>query len=115
LVPQKVKFRYRLDHYDHDWREACARRQAFYTDLPPGSYSFRVMACNSDGVWNENAATLDFTVLPAYYQTNWFRAACVIAFLLMLWMAYQLRVRQVEQQFARTLEARVAERTRIAR
>ncbi len=115
LVPQRVKFRYRLDHYDHDWREAGARRQAFYTDLPPGRYSFRVMACNSDGVWNENAATLDLTILPAYYQTNWFRAACVIAFLLVLWMAYQLRVRQVEQQFARTLEARVAERTRIAR
>lgn len=115
LVPQRARFRYRLDNYDRDWRDAGTRRQAFYTDLPPGRYSFRVMACNSDGIWNGSAATLDFIVLPAYYQTNWFRAVCVIAFLLVLWMAYHLRVRQVERQFAMSLEARVAERTRIAR
>ena len=76
LIPQRVKFRYRLDGYDRDWHEAGTRRQAFYTDLPPGKYSFRVIACNSDGVWNENAAKLDFSVAPAYYQTNWFRALC---------------------------------------
>ena len=73
-IPQKVKFRYRLDGYDRDWHEAGTRRQAFYTDLPPGKYSFRVMACNSDGVWSDTAAKLDFSVAPAYYQTNWFRA-----------------------------------------
>ena len=61
-IPQKVNFRYRLDNYDRDWHEAGTRRQAFYTDLPPGKYSFRVMACNSDGVWNESAAKLDFSV-----------------------------------------------------
>jgi hypothetical protein len=57
-APQKVKFRYRLDFYDGDWRDAGARRQAFYTDLPPGSYTFRVAAANSDCVWNEMPATL---------------------------------------------------------
>ena len=51
-IPQRVNFRYRLDNYDRDWHEAGTRRQAFYTDLPPGKYSFRVIACNSDGVWN---------------------------------------------------------------
>ena len=71
-IPQKVKFRYRLDGYDHDWHDVATRRQAFYTDLPPGSYIFRVIASNSDGIWNESAAKLDFTILPAYYQTNWF-------------------------------------------
>ncbi|HTR25855.1 MAG TPA: two-component regulator propeller domain-containing protein [Terriglobales bacterium] len=115
LIPQKVRFRYRLDPYDRDWHDAGTRRQAFYTDLPPGKYSFRVIASNSDGVWNETAAKLDFTVAPAYYQTNWFRALCVIALLGLLWAAYQFRVRQLQQQFAMTLDARVSERTRIAR
>ncbi|MGB8886173.1 MAG: two-component regulator propeller domain-containing protein [Candidatus Korobacteraceae bacterium] len=115
LIPQRVKFRYRLDGYDHDWHEAGTRRQAFYTDLPPGRYSFRVIACNSDGVWNENASKLNFSVAPAYYQTNWFRALCAIAFLALLWAAYQSRVRQLRHHFEMTLDARVSERTRIAR
>ena len=114
-IPQRVKFRYRLDGYDHDWHDAGTRRQAFYSDLPPGKYSFRVIARNSDGVWNENAARLDFSVVPAYYQTNWFRALCACIFLALLWAAYQWRVRQLQHQFAMTLEARVGERTRIAR
>jgi signal transduction histidine kinase len=115
LIPQWVKFRYRLDGHDRDWHDAGTRRQAFYTDLPPGNYSFRVMAANSDGVWNDNPARLDFSVAPAYYQTNWFRAICVAAFLALLWMAYQWRVRQLRHQFEMALDARVAERTRIAR
>ena len=115
LIPQRVKFRYRLDGYDRDWHDAGTRRQAFYTDLPPGKYSFRVIAANSDGVWNDNAAKLDFSVAPAYYQTNWFRALCAIAFLALLWAAYQSRVRQLRHHFEMTLDARVSERTRIAR
>jgi signal transduction histidine kinase/ligand-binding sensor domain-containing protein len=114
-VPQKVKFRYRLDDYDPDWHEAGTRRQAFYTDLPPGKYTFRVTAANSDGVWNETSAGLHFSVAPAYYQTNWFRALCATAFLALLWAAYQFRVRQLHHQFDATLEARVSERSRIAR
>ena len=114
-IPQKVKFRYRLDGYDHDWHDAGTRRQAFYTDLPPGKYSFRVIASNSDGVWNESAAKLDFSIAPAYYQTNWFRALCAMLLLLLAWAGYQLRIRQLHRQFEMTLDARVAERTRIAR
>jgi signal transduction histidine kinase/ligand-binding sensor domain-containing protein len=114
-IPQKVNFRYRLDGYDRDWHDAGTRRQAFYTDLPPGKYSFRVIASNSDGVWNEGAAKLDFSIAPAYYQTNWFRALCAVFFMALLWAAYQWRVRQLQHQFDMTLEARVGERTRIAR
>src|SRR5208282_6912867 len=114
-VPQKVKFRYRLEGYDRDWKDAGTRRQAFYTDLPPGKYSFRVIASNSDGVWNDSAAKLDFYVTPAYYQTNWFRVLSACIFLALLWAAYQWRVRQLHHQFDLTLEARVGERTRIAR
>jgi signal transduction histidine kinase/ligand-binding sensor domain-containing protein len=115
LIPQRVKFRYRLQSYDRDWHEAGTRRQAFYTDLPPGNYSFRVVACNSDGVWNDRAAMLDFSIAPAYYQTNWFRALCMAAFLALLWAAYQWRLRQLRHQFEITLDVRVNERTRIAR
>ncbi len=115
LIPQRVRFRYRLDGYDRDWHDAGTRRQAFYTDLPPGKYSFRVVASNSDGVWNDSAAKLDFSVTPAYYQTNWFRGLCALFLLALLWVAYQWRVRQLRHQFEMTLDARVGERTRIAR
>jgi signal transduction histidine kinase len=110
-----MKFRYRLDKYDRDWHEAGTRRQAFYTDLPPGKYSFRVIAGNSDGVWNESAAKLDFSITPAYYQTNWFRGLCLIAFLGLVWAAHRWRVRQLQKQFEITLDARVSERIRVAR
>ncbi len=115
LIPQRVKFRYRLDGHDRDWKDAGTRRQAFYTDLPPGNYTFRVTAANSDGVWNDSAAKLDFSVAPAYYQTNWFRALCALSFVALLWAAYLWRVRRLHQQFEITLDARVGERTRIAR
>jgi signal transduction histidine kinase/ligand-binding sensor domain-containing protein len=114
-IPQKVKFRYRLDGYDRDWHDAGTRRQAFYTDLPPRKYSFRVVASNSDGVWSESAAKLDFSVIPAYYQTNWFRALCLVVFMALLLATYQWRLRHLHHQFEMTLEARVSERTRIAR
>jgi signal transduction histidine kinase len=104
-IPQKVKFRYRLDSYDSDWHEAGTRRQAFYTDLPPGNYTFRVSAANSDGVWSEAPAKLQFSVAPAYFQTNWFRALCAGLLLAMMWAAYQLRVRHLQRRFEMTLLA----------
>jgi signal transduction histidine kinase len=110
-----VRFRYRLDNYDRDWHDVGTRRQAFYTDLPPGKYCFRVVASNSDGVWDDTPARLDFSVTPAYYQTNWFRALCAVFFMALLWAGYQWRVRQLRHQFEMTLDARVGERTRIAR
>ena len=115
LIPQRVKFRYRLDGYDHDWHDAGTRRQAFYTDLPPGTYTFRVAASSSDGVWDDTPARFDFSVTPAYYQTNWFRALCAVFFMALLWAAYEWRMRQLRHQFEMTLDARVGERTRIAR
>jgi len=90
-------------------------RQVQYSNLVPGNYRFRVMACNNSGVWNESGAALDFFVAPAYYQTNWFRASCLAALLALIWLAHQLRVRQLARQFSLRLEGRVDERTRIAR
>lgn len=114
-VPERVRFRYKLDGIDKGWQDVNSRRQAYYSNLGPGPYQFRVIACNNDGLWNEEGASLDFSILPAYYQTAWFRATCAAAFLLLLWAAYQFRVRQLHRQFAIGLEARVNERTRIAR
>jgi signal transduction histidine kinase len=115
MAPQKVRFRYKLEGHDVNWQEPGTRRQAFYSDLPPRRYRFHVIACNNDGVWNEAGATLDFRVMPAWYQTIWFRISCVGGFVLLLWALYRLRLQQLQRQFNMTLEARVGERTRIAR
>jgi signal transduction histidine kinase/ligand-binding sensor domain-containing protein len=114
-APQKVLFRYILEGRDSGFQEAGTRRQAFYNDLRPGPYRFHVIACNNDGVWNEVGASLGFSVLPAYYQTTWFRVSCGAVFLVLLWGIYRLRIQQLQHQFAIGLEARVNERTRIAR
>jgi PAS domain S-box-containing protein len=98
LIPQKVKFRYRLDGHDRDWQEAGTRREAFYTQLGPGKYRFRVIACNNNGVWNEAGAVLDFTIAPAFYQTAWFRALGVVLFLIVLLGIFRLRLRHLERQ-----------------
>ena len=97
-VPQKVRFRYKLEGRDREWQDAGTRRQAFYNDLTPGKYHFRVIACNNSEVWNEPGASLDFSVHPALYQTAWLRALGAIAFLALLWVAYRLRVQQLRQQ-----------------
>ena len=115
VAPEKVRFRYKLEGQNRNWHEVVNDRQVQYTNLAPGTYRFRVLACNNSGVWNEEGATLDFVIPPAWYQTNWFRAACVAAILAMIWAAYQLRVRQLAFQFNMRLEERVSERTRIAR
>ena len=115
VAPEKVLFRYKLEGMDRDWQDAGNRRQAFYTNLPPRQYRFRVAACNNSGVWNEAGTFLDFSIAPAYYQTTWFRVSCVAVFLVLLWGIYRLRIQQLQHQFAIGLEARVNERTRIAR
>jgi signal transduction histidine kinase/ligand-binding sensor domain-containing protein len=114
-APEKVRFRYKLEGQDPDWKEVVNDRQAQYSNLRPGNYRFRVKACNDSGVWNEAGAVLDFYVNPAYYQTWWFRTLCVAAFLALLWGLYQFRLRQLARQFNIRLEERVNERTRIAR
>ena len=93
----------------------ATRRQAFYTNLPPRSYRFRVIASNNSGVWNETGDTLEFSIAPAYYQTNWFRASLVAAFFLALWALYRLRLHQLAREFNAQLEGRVDERLRVAR
>jgi signal transduction histidine kinase/ligand-binding sensor domain-containing protein len=115
VAPQENRFRYRLDGRDRGWYDAGNRRLAFYTDLPPGKYRFHVIASNNSGVWNEQGASIDFSIAPAFWQTLGFRGACGAAFVALLLFLYWLRARQLVLQFDRTLHARVQERTRIAR
>ena len=96
VAPEKIRFRYKLEGYDGDWQDVGNRRQAFYTNLSPTSYRFRVIACNNSGVWNETGASLNFTIAPAYYQTAWFRLLCGAVLVTMVWAVYWLRVRVLE-------------------
>ena len=97
-IPERVRFRYKLDGQDKEWQDAGTRREAFYTNLDPGSYQFRVTACNNDGVWNEAGTVLHFAVLPAFYQTVTFRILCVLALMAVLCSLYLLRVHSIEQR-----------------
>ena len=115
VAPEKVRFRYKLEGRDADWQDADTRRQAFYSDLPPRSYRFRVAACNNNGLWNEAGTFLDFSIAPTYYQTTWFRLSCLATFLALLWALYQLRVQQLVREYNMRLDERLNERTRIAR
>jgi len=112
---ERVRYRYRLDNVDRGWSDPGTNREATYNNLGAGTYRFRVMASNSYGIWNDRDASIDFSVLPAFYQTNWFRALCAFGFLASLWGIYQLRVQQLQRQFNIRMEERVRERTRIAR
>jgi PAS domain S-box-containing protein len=100
-APEKVHFRFQLDGQDHDWRVAVNKRQVQYSNLAPGKYVFRVAASNNSGVWNEQGDVLDFSIAPAYYQTNWFRIVCAAAFLTLLWVVWQFRSRQLQRNFKR--------------
>jgi PAS domain S-box-containing protein len=98
VAPEKVRFRYRLEGHDDEWQEAGDRRQAFYMNLAPGSYRFRVTASNNSGVWNEEGALLDFSIAPAIYQTHWFHLAVAVLLLALLWSGFQLHTRQVRRE-----------------
>jgi len=115
LVPQRVRFRYKLEGFDNEWQLAGVRRQAFYSKLTPGTYTFRVMASNNDGLWNEAGASFGFTVPPSFSQSVLFKTLCAVAVLALLWLLYTIRLRQLTGQVRTRLYERLAERTRIAR
>ena len=98
VSPELVRFRYMLDGYDRDWIEAGDRRTAFYTGLPPGSYTFRVMAANAEGTWNDTGDALELRVRALFWQTWWFRALVALALVGLLALAYRARVRQLTRR-----------------
>jgi signal transduction histidine kinase/ligand-binding sensor domain-containing protein len=115
VVPQRVRFRYKLEGRDVDWQDGGTRRQAFYTDLRPRKYRFRVIACNNDGLWNTEGATLEFSVAAGWYQTVWFYLAAAGAVSALLFAVYRVRIRQVAASLNARFDERLEERTRIAR
>lgn len=111
VAPQKVRFKYRLSGFDHSWIDAGTRRVAYYTNVPPGKYTFQVLAANNDGVWSAVPAAVVFRLEPYFYQTYWFYLLCALLIFFIGWLVYRWRVQQVESRFSAVL----AERTRIAR
>lgn len=111
VAPEKVRFKYKLDGFDNDWVDVGTRRVAYYTNLRPGRYKFRVIASNNDGLWSPTGATFDLYLKPHLYQTYWFYALCTLVLAILVWQLYRFRLKRVESQFAAVL----AERNRIAR
>lgn len=119
--PEQVRFKYKLDRLDADWIDAGARRSVSYSYLPPGKYTFHVMAASLDGVWSETSASLALVVRPPFYRTWWFILSVAAALGGLAWLGYQRRVRQLlrakaaQEEFSRQLIAsQEAERKRIA-
>jgi signal transduction histidine kinase/ligand-binding sensor domain-containing protein len=115
LIPERVRFRYKLDGYDKEWTEAGTRREAFYSKLPPGTYTFRVLACNDSGLWNTTPRILTFTIPATFTQTIWFKIVIILAVGVFALYLFKRRVDSIRQRASERLEAQVSERERIAR
>lgn len=115
VVPRRVQFRYRLDGWNRHWQNPRERRQALYTNLPPGHYRFSVIASNNDGLWNRKGASVGFNIEPAYYQTWWFRVLCAAVALGLIQFAYVYRLHRAKARIRQRLAVRLGERERIAR
>jgi signal transduction histidine kinase len=111
VAPQKVRYRYMLEGFDHGWTEAGPRRTAYYTNIPAGHYTFRVQAANNDGLWNMEGAAVQFELRPHFYQTLWFYASLAMLTLGLVLLVQRLRLNRAEREF----NAVLGERSRIAR
>jgi signal transduction histidine kinase/ligand-binding sensor domain-containing protein len=114
-MPERVAFRFRLEGQDAGWTAAGTRRSAFFTGMGPGDYRFQVQASNEDGVWSESGAAFSFSIAPTVTQSLWFRAACVLLALLLLWGLHRWRTRLLAARIQGRLQVQVDERERIAR
>jgi len=110
-APQKVRYRFMLEGFDRGWTEAGTRRSAYYTNIPPGRYTFHVQAANNDGLWNSEGAALAFELRPHFYQTAWFYALLLAAAVGLIVLLLRRRLRRAESEFRAVL----GERNRIAR
>ena len=114
-APDQVTYKYRLNGFDDDWQDVGHRTTAIYTHLPAGTYTFQVIASNGDGVWTLPQSTEAFRVLRSFYQTKWFATLCGCALLVILWLAFRIRLRAVTREVRARAEERADERIRIAR
>jgi signal transduction histidine kinase/ligand-binding sensor domain-containing protein len=121
IKPEQIRFRYKLEGLDKDWTDAGERRTAYFPYLPPGNYTFRVAAANSDNVWNEQGASVKIVVRPAFYQTWWFIVLCILAVGAIAFWVYRKRLLEekrkhaAQEEFSRRLiAAHESERRRVA-
>lgn len=114
-LPERVRFRYRLDETDADWQEVGGRRSAYLSNLGAGDYHFRVAASDYNGQWPERETLLHFTIAPAITETWWFRALCGVLLLAAAYLSYRWHLVRMRRQMANRLRERVNERERIAR
>jgi signal transduction histidine kinase len=114
-IPARIRFRYFLEGFDSSWSQPVAAREAVYTNLGAGSYRFRLVASNSEGLWNGPEAAIGFEVEPTLSETWWFRSAMVLCAGLAALAAYLIRMRQLTRLLNARFEERLAERVRVAR
>ncbi|WP_230291223.1 triple tyrosine motif-containing protein [Croceicoccus sp. Ery5] len=114
-APRQTNFRYRLEGLDEDWVDAGTLRQANYANLAPGHYRFRVIARNADGVWNEEGATLEIDLPPAFIQSALFAWLCALGIVLLGVLAYRVRLERLKEGIGKRFAVQMAERERIAR
>ncbi len=108
-VPERVRFRCKLEGLEEEWQDVGTRRVAYYSQIPPGEYTFRVKACNNDGVWNETGAAVSFYQKPYFYRTGWFYGLCALAAALLVFAVFRLRIRQLksrEKELSKMVESR---------
>lgn len=110
VSPRSIEYKYKLLGFDDDWQTSHGKRETSYTNLPYGEYTFMVIAANSDGIWNENGATVTFYIKPAFYETNAFALGIVLLALLIGIVVYNLRIKSLKRS-QRELAKLVAERT----
>jgi signal transduction histidine kinase/ligand-binding sensor domain-containing protein len=113
-VPERIWFRYKLDGSDQGWSDIVASRQVVYKNLGPGTYLFRIVASNNVGLWNGPETSVRFVIEPAFWQTWWFRVACLAGCCLTILAIYRLRIYQLTKRLNVGFQERLSERTRIA-
>jgi len=113
--PEAMRFRYKLRELDPDWHEAGAASSVIYRNLSPGPYHFTVDVSDTNGLWSDKVASVDFIISPAFYQTRAFTLACIAAILGAFYLVFLLRLKQVTQRVRARMEGRFDERERIAR
>ncbi len=114
VAPAKMHFKYKLEGYDKNWIDAQSRRVAYYNRLSPGSYTFRVLGSNNDGVWNSAGVSIPVSVEPYFYQTYVFYGSCTLLAIALVIGGYRIRVAQIQRN-ARELSHLVDERTQHLR
>jgi signal transduction histidine kinase len=115
IAPDRIRFRYRLLGQETSWSEVPRQEVISYSNLAPGDYTFELSSSNNDGVWANETARLQLSVLPHFYQTRLFYLICFLSLATLLYALYSVRIKLLKEQFSSRLEERLAERTRIAR